>query len=150
MQVVVAFIAGFIFSIGLGLAQMTDPEKVRGFLDIFGNWVLNTAQASSVLGNKWQCWVERLAGFGDIYDRLKNNLPVVVSVKGPLPGARFPYTNGHLIAVKGYNPKTEQVLCMDPAFQADEATAVAYNLSDFMDAWSRRRRIAYVFEPSRP
>lgn len=114
--------------------------------DIFGNWVLNTAQASSVLGSGWRCWVERLAGFGDIYNRLKQNIPVVVSVKGSLPGSRFPYTNGHLIVVKGYNPETERVLCMDPAFQADEDTAVEYSLSDFMDAWSRRRRIAYLFE----
>ena len=118
--------------------------------DIFGNWVLNTAQASSLLGSSWRCWVERLGGFGDIYSRLKRNLPVVVSLKGALPGARFPYPNGHLIVVKGYDPRKERVLCMDPAFSDDAATVVDYHLPDFMDAWSKRRFLAYLFEPRRP
>jgi uncharacterized protein len=34
----VTFIVGFIFALGLGLAGMTQPQKVIGFLDIFGNW----------------------------------------------------------------------------------------------------------------
>ena len=29
---------GFIFAMGLGMSGMTDPRKVIGFLDIFGNW----------------------------------------------------------------------------------------------------------------
>lgn len=29
---------GFIFALGLGLAGMTQPHKVVGFLDVFGNW----------------------------------------------------------------------------------------------------------------
>ena len=33
-----AFIVGFIFAIGLGISGMTQPEKVLGFLDIFGKW----------------------------------------------------------------------------------------------------------------
>jgi uncharacterized protein len=33
-----AGIAGFIFAIGLGYSGMTQPQKVIGFLDIFGNW----------------------------------------------------------------------------------------------------------------
>lgn len=35
---VAAFIVGFIFALGLGLSGMTQPQKVVGFLDIFGNW----------------------------------------------------------------------------------------------------------------
>lgn len=35
---VISFIVGFIFSIGLGLSKMTQPQKVISFLDIFGNW----------------------------------------------------------------------------------------------------------------
>lgn len=35
---VVAFFAGSLFGSGLVIAQMTDPNKVRGFLDFFGNW----------------------------------------------------------------------------------------------------------------
>ncbi len=37
-NVAVAFFTGFLFSIGLGTAGMTKPEKVQGFLDIFGSW----------------------------------------------------------------------------------------------------------------
>ncbi len=32
------FFVGFIFSIGLGISGMTNPQKVIGFLDIFGTW----------------------------------------------------------------------------------------------------------------
>ncbi len=33
-----AFVSGLLFAIGLGLAGMTDPAKVIGFLDFFGTW----------------------------------------------------------------------------------------------------------------
>lgn len=114
--------------------------------DIFGNWVLNAANASAVLGKKWHCWVQRLKGFNDIYARLSANIPVVVSVRGPLEGSALPYNQGHLLVVKGYHPKEKKVLCMDPAFPEDEATNVSYHLKDFMEAWSRRQCIAYLFE----
>ena len=35
---ILAFVVGFIFALGLGLSGMTEPEKVVGFLDVFGNW----------------------------------------------------------------------------------------------------------------
>lgn len=35
---IAALIVGFVFAIGLGLSGMTQPQKVIGFLDIFGNW----------------------------------------------------------------------------------------------------------------
>jgi uncharacterized membrane protein YedE/YeeE len=34
----VAFVVGLIFAIGLGISGMTRPEKVVGFLDVFGDW----------------------------------------------------------------------------------------------------------------
>jgi uncharacterized membrane protein YedE/YeeE len=36
-----AFICGILFSIGLGISGMTQPHKVIGFLDVFGEWDLN-------------------------------------------------------------------------------------------------------------
>lgn len=33
-----ALLAGLVFGIGLILSGMTNPSKVLGFLDIFGNW----------------------------------------------------------------------------------------------------------------
>ena len=33
-----AFLAGFIFALGLGISGMTQPQKIVGFLDFFGKW----------------------------------------------------------------------------------------------------------------
>jgi uncharacterized protein len=33
-----ALIVGIVFALGLGISGMTRPEKVIGFLDIFGRW----------------------------------------------------------------------------------------------------------------
>jgi uncharacterized protein len=38
MQIVMAFIVGLVFGIGLIVAGMTNPAKVQGFLDLAGNW----------------------------------------------------------------------------------------------------------------
>ncbi len=38
MQVVMSFIAGLVFGLGLILSGMTDPSKVIGFLDLAGAW----------------------------------------------------------------------------------------------------------------
>ena len=35
---IVALLAGTLFGGGLALGGMTDPERVRDFLDLFGNW----------------------------------------------------------------------------------------------------------------
>lgn len=114
--------------------------------DIFGNWVLNAAHAATLLGNGWNCWVQYLNGFHEIYQRLRQNWPVVVSVRGPLPGSAEPYQQGHLMVVCGFDAKSGRVLCMDPAFPSDSATNVSYDLADFLEAWRRRNCVAYIFE----
>jgi len=35
---IVSFISGIIFGVGLSVSNMINPEKVLGFLDIFGLW----------------------------------------------------------------------------------------------------------------
>ena len=119
-----------------------------GGFDIFGNWVFSVAQAATELGKDWNCWVERLAGFEAVYQRLQQGAPVVVSIRGPLTGSAQPYASGHLIAVIGYDSLRQRVLCMDPAFPADDQTLVSYDLLDFTQAWNRRGRVAYVFQRS--
>jgi uncharacterized membrane protein YedE/YeeE len=37
-QVLVALLAGAVFGLGLSLSGMLDPARVRGFLDVAGNW----------------------------------------------------------------------------------------------------------------
>ena len=38
MQIMMAFLAGLLFGLGLILSGMTDPSKVIGFLDLAGHW----------------------------------------------------------------------------------------------------------------
>ena len=35
---ITSFFCGILFSIGLGISGMTQPQKVIGFLDVFGEW----------------------------------------------------------------------------------------------------------------
>lgn len=35
---ITAFLVGFLFAIGLAISGMTQPQKVIGFLDVFGHW----------------------------------------------------------------------------------------------------------------
>jgi uncharacterized protein len=34
----ISLVSGIIFAIGLSISGMVNPNKVKGFLDIFGNW----------------------------------------------------------------------------------------------------------------
>ena len=38
MNKLISLISGIIFGVGLVISEMINPEKVLGFLDIFGNW----------------------------------------------------------------------------------------------------------------
>jgi uncharacterized protein len=38
MKLFFSFISGLIFSIGLSISGMVDPNRIIGFLDIFGKW----------------------------------------------------------------------------------------------------------------
>ena len=116
-----------------------------GSFDIFGHWVFNVAQAASELGPYWDCWVERLSGFHTIYEQLQKGIPVVVSIRGPIQGSDLPYPKGHILVVTGYDSQQHRVLCMDPAFPSDDQTGVSYDFSDFIQAWNRRGKVAYIF-----
>ena len=38
MELLISFISGLIFAVGLVISQMIDPQKLIGFLDILGSW----------------------------------------------------------------------------------------------------------------
>jgi uncharacterized protein len=38
MPYLTAFFSGTLFALGLGVSGMTDPQKIIGFLDVFGHW----------------------------------------------------------------------------------------------------------------
>lgn len=48
MKLFISFLVGLIFSIGLGVSGMTQPQKVVSFLDLFGEW--NPALAFVMIG----------------------------------------------------------------------------------------------------
>jgi hypothetical protein len=130
----------------LQVDPLTFADAIRdSAFDIYGNWVLNTAQASYLLGPTWSCYVARLTSFDQILQHLNKGIPVVVSVKGPINGGADPYASGHLIVVRGYDPESQKVLCMDPGFPQDQLTLMNYSLEDFMTAWRRRSGIVYLF-----
>lgn len=53
MNIFISFLSGLIFSIGLSVSTMINPQKVTGFLDIFGDWdpSLMFVMAGAVLAN---------------------------------------------------------------------------------------------------
>ena len=48
MKLLISFLVGLLFALGLGASGMTQPQKVVGFLDIFGRW--NPALAFVMFG----------------------------------------------------------------------------------------------------
>lgn len=115
--------------------------------DIYGNWSFNVAQAFAELGPKWQCFCARMPNIEWLWHSLKKGRPVVASIKGSLPGAHLPYSSGHLIVIKGYDAKTQDFLCMDPAFPSNEQTEVAYPCQALIQAWESRHYLTYFFIP---
>jgi len=59
-------ICGIIFSIGLVLAGMTNPSKVMGFLNIFGNWdpslIFTMGSAIIIVMSTFYLSVKRMEG----------------------------------------------------------------------------------------
>jgi hypothetical protein len=119
-------------------------EKVHDDeFDIYGNWVFNVAECNARIRPGFSAKVARLNHFSELHDFLTHNLPVVVSVKGPLTGAFSPYQNGHLMLVIGH--QNGHVICIDPAGPTDENATTQYKIEDFLAAWGRRYNLSYIF-----
>ncbi|MBD3231976.1 hypothetical protein GF322_04955 [Candidatus Dependentiae bacterium] len=114
------------------------------YLDIYGNWILNVAQAFDSLKGKKYFRVERLNNFNHLYSFLKKKIPVAVSVRGFLNGGAKSYENGHFILVVGWSLRKQRVLCIDPAFQDNSNTLRAYRIVDFLQAWGTSRNLSYI------
>lgn len=118
-------------------------------LNSYGSWAFNTAYAFDATNGAVFFMVTRLNNFADLYAYLRNKLPVIVSVRGPMrtmpPGKA--YADGHLLVVVGWNAKTKRVICHDPAFATSDAVRHSYAIDDFLAAWERSFRLAYVVKP---
>ncbi|TDX33071.1 hypothetical protein DFO67_101368 [Modicisalibacter xianhensis] len=59
MKTLMAYLAGLLFGLGLAIGGMTDPARVLGFLDLFGNWdptlafVMGGAVITTFIGYRW-------------------------------------------------------------------------------------------------
>jgi hypothetical protein len=130
------------------VVDFADKVHDNGYLDIYGNWILNVAQAFDSSNGEVFFRVERLNGFNNLYDYLAKRIPVAVSVRR-LRGGATPYRNGHFMVVVGWNSIKHTVLCIDPAFGNNTSTLHSYKLWDFLRAWGRSLNLSYIPIPSR-
>jgi hypothetical protein len=119
-----------------GLVQV-DPAN-NG---IYGNWVYNTVGMSSY-GET--AYVKRMYSYNELLEHLDKVGPVAASVKGTMIGEigiTWP-TNGHLIVVRGYYFKGDQLY-----IRANDPNMVdvyeEYTIENFLKVW---RNIVYVIE----
>jgi len=115
-------------------------------LGAYGSWPYNTAHAFEMCEGKIHFCVQRMNNFPDLHQQLMKGVPVIVSVRGTLPGALKAFPHGHLIVVAGWDNETREVLCHDPAAEKHEDVFKRYPLEDFLRAWERSNRLAYVAE----
>lgn len=114
-------------------------------LEAYGSWPFNVAHAFERCYNTNNFKVRRLPSFRDLHGSLARGLPVVVSIRGFLKSAPQDYPNGHLILVAGFNSENGTVICHDPAFSVEDVRH-EYDLGEFIRAWERSNRLAYVVE----
>lgn len=134
------------------MAEHIDPvdfaeKSLDKGLDKYGSWPFNIAHAFERSNGRASFAVTRLNSFKNLYDHLCRGIPVGVSVRGNIAGAPRVYHNGHLLVVVGYDSKTKEVICHDPAVSEAKLGRKRYNLKNFMQAWERSHRLAYVADP---
>lgn len=130
------------------LSKQVDPidfaEKSHDQgMDKYGSWPFNMAHAYERSEGKILYAVKRLSSFKDLHHQLVKGIPVVVSVRGQIQGAPRPYKNGHLLVVIGYDTKTKEVICHDPAMASATQVRKRYPVKSFLQAWERSHRLAY-------
>lgn len=111
-------------------------------LKTYGSWPFNVAHAFEYMDTHF--FVRRCNSFAELHQQLICGSPVVVSVRGDLPGALKPFPHGHLLVVVGWDGKTQEVLCHDPARQEDTSVFQKYSIKHFLTAWERSHRLSYV------
>lgn len=116
-------------------------------LDTFGSWPFNTAHAFECCQGTIFFHVARLNSFSDLYTKLQQNIPVIVSVRGDIKGAPREFKNGHLIVVIGWDQQHKKVICHDPAFSTNNDVLVSYDVTSFCKAWDRSYHLSYIAEP---
>jgi hypothetical protein len=118
-------------------------------LNVYGSWGCNMAHAFEHSDGKINFFVRRMNSFSDIHQQLVEGLPVIVSVRGDLPGALKSFPNGHLMVVVGWDNELRDVLCHDPAADNHGDVFKRYPFEHFVRAWECSHRLAYVVEKAK-
>lgn len=115
-------------------------------LGVYGSWPYNMAHAFEECKGAFHFSVRRMNNFAELYEQLVKGMPVIVSVRGTLVGALKPFPHGHLMVIVGWDNETKEVLCHDPAAECNEKVFKRYSIADFVPAWERSHRLAYIAE----
>lgn len=140
-----AMLTGYLISEHIDPVDFAEKSHDSG-LDKYGSWPFNMAHAFERSQGKIAFAVTRFNSFKNLYEHLCKGIPVVVSVRGHIQGAPRIYHNGHLLVVVGYDSKTKEVICHDPAVSEASLAKKRYHLKNFLQAWERSHRLAYLAE----
>lgn len=110
----------------------------------YGSWPCNMAYANQCAHGKFYFYVTRMSGFAELHSVLAQGVPVGVSITGPITGGATEYKSGHLILIVGWDARKKEILCHDPAHDLNQSCPIRYKLADFLSAWEKSRRLAYV------
>lgn len=138
-----AMMVQFLMRKTVPLADFADAVYDEG-LDIYGSWPFNIAHAYQECNYQYKWYVTRLNSFQELYHQLEQGIPVVISVRGDIPGAPKSYPHGHLLVVVGWNKRNQTVICHDPAEKKQKHIVHNYSLKNIMRAWDRSYRLAYI------
>jgi len=127
-------------------ADFADTVHDDSPLDIYGNWILNIAQAYDSSQANVFYRVQRLNNFNELYSYIAKKIPVAVSVRY-LKGGAIPYTRGHFLVIVGWNQKKKAIICIDPRFR--KKTLRAYHINNFLRAWGVSRNLSYIALPKK-
>jgi hypothetical protein len=119
-------------------------KSFDGGLGVYGSWPYNVAHAFACGDGSIHFLVRRMNSFAELHQQLMEGMPIVVSVRGTLPGALKAFPHGHLMLVIGWDNEAREVLCHDPAAESTEMVFKRYPLIDFLRAWERSHRLAIV------
>jgi hypothetical protein len=102
--------------------------------DGHGNWPFNTAYAAT---QGYEGYVARLTSLAKAEEYVAAGIPLIMSIawgKGELTSADTESTNGHLLAVVGFDSAGNPIV-NDPASRDDASVQKTYLRSEFEPLW---------------
>ena len=132
-SMVLAYLDGY-----TGACEPRVRAAVEGVFDWIydghGNWPFNTAYAAA---QGYEGYVARFTSLAKAEEYVAAGVPVIMSIawkKGELTGADIESTNGHLLAVVGFDASGNPIV-NDPASPTDDRVQKMYLRSEFEPLW---------------